>query len=417
MSLINPEIIQIGALSIRWYGVILALGAVAGLVLAIQEGKRFGIKSDFFMDLLLIGAPTAIIFARIYYVAFQWDYYKNNLGDIIKIWNGGIAIYGAIIGALICGYFFSRAKGYSFWRIADICAPSLLVGQMIGRWGNFVNQEAYGGPVEESFLRETLHIPGFIVDQMLINGTYVHPTFLYESLWSLVGLVLLFVIRRQRFLREGELLATYIGWYSIGRFFIEALRTDSLAFSGPQWLADLLTALWAPMTVLFEQGYLDPAYGNIRSSQLLALLLVVAVIIFIIVRRATGLAKDRYLDPLINTKQAAVDQQGKEKTSKEKHDQRDSSSSDHSGAAIAAQDKKSAKQDEAGKSENGESKPTESNQAKGAGKDSTSTSSDGSSKSNDSSNGNDSSSDSGSSSNHSSSDSGGSDGGGGGGGD
>lgn len=397
--MINPEIIQIGALSIRWYGVILALGAVAGLVLAIQEGKRFGIKSDFFMDLLLIGAPTAIIFARIYYVAFQWDYYKNNLGDIIKIWNGGIAIYGAIIGALICGYFFSRAKGYSFWRIADICAPSLLVGQMIGRWGNFVNQEAYGGPVEESFLRETLHIPGFIVDQMLINGTYVHPTFLYESLWSLVGLVLLFVIRRQRFLREGELLATYIGWYSIGRFFIEALRTDSLAFSGPQWLADLLTALWAPMTVLFEQGYLDPAYGNIRSSQLLALLLVVAVIIFIIVRRATGLAKDRYLDPLINTKQAAVDQQGKEKTSKEKHDQRDSSSSDHSGAAIAAQDKKSAKQDEAGK-------------------DSTSMSSDGSSKSNDSSNGNNSSSDSGSSSNHSSGDSGGgSDGGGGGGGD
>lgn len=327
--MINPEIIAIGALSIRWYGVILALGAVAGLLLAVQEGKRFGIKSDFFMDLLLIGAPTAIICARIYYVAFQWDYYKNNLGDIIKIWNGGIAIYGAIIGALICGYFFSRAKGYSFWRIADICAPGLLIGQMIGRWGNFVNQEAYGGPVEESFLRETLHIPSFIVNQMYVNGGYVHPTFLYESLWSLVGLIILFVIRRQRFLREGELLAAYIGWYSLGRFFIEALRTDSLAFSGPQWLADLLAALWTPMTVLFEQGYLDPAYGNIRISQLLALLLVVAVIIFVIIRRVAGYANVRYNDPLINTKQnkdaetQASQQDGKQQ---DKMKQQDSSS-------------------------------------------------------------------------------------------
>lgn len=305
--MINPEIIEIGSLSIRWYGVILALGALAGLLLAVQEGKRFGIKSDFFMDLLLIGAPTAIICARIYYVAFQWDHYKDNPGEIIKIWNGGIAIYGAIIGALICGYFFSRAKGYNFWRIADICAPSLLIGQMIGRWGNFVNQEAYGGPVEESFLRETLHIPSFIVNQMFIDGGYVHPTFLYESLWSLLGLVLLFVIRRRRFLREGELLATYIAWYSVGRFFIEALRTDSLAFSGPQWLADLINSLWTPMTVLFEQGYLDPAYGNVRSSQLLALLLIVAVIIFIIVRRKAGYAVERYLDPIVNTKQGPAE--------------------------------------------------------------------------------------------------------------
>ncbi|MFC6333308.1 prolipoprotein diacylglyceryl transferase [Paenibacillus septentrionalis] len=323
--MINPVIFELGPLSIRWYGLILALGAVAGLLLAIQEGKRFGIKSDFFMDLLLIGAPTAIIFARIYYVAFQWDYYKNNLGDIFKVWNGGIAIYGAIIGALICGYFFSRAKGYNFWRIADICAPSLLIGQMIGRWGNFVNQEAYGGPVEESFLRETLHIPNFIVNHMFINGEYVHPTFLYESLWSLVGLVLLFVIRRQRFLREGELLATYIGWYSIGRFFIEALRTDSLAFSGPQWLADLMNGLWSPMTLIFELGYLDPAYGNVRSSQLLALLLVLAVIVFIVVRRTTGYAEARYLDPIVNTKQAnaAVEKEaaGNATVKKEKKDQ------------------------------------------------------------------------------------------------
>lgn len=340
--MINPEIIEIGSLSIRWYGVILALGALAGLLLAVQEGKRFGIKSDFFMDLLLIGAPTAIICARIYYVAFQWDYYKNNFSEAFKIWNGGIAIYGAIIGALVCGYFFSRAKGYNFWRIADICAPSLLIGQMIGRWGNFVNQEAYGGPVEESFLRETLHIPSFIVNQMFVDGGYVHPTFLYESLWSLLGLVLLFVIRRRSFLREGELLAVYLGWYSIGRFFIEALRTDSLAFSGPQWLADMINGLWTPMTVLFQQGYLDPAYGNIRSSQLLALLLILAVIIFIIVRRSAGYAVERYVDPIVSTKQQAAENATAGNEDKKRQQQEgQTSSSEHSivGAASTAANK------------------------------------------------------------------------------
>jgi len=305
---LNPIMFEIGPLVIRWYGVILALGAVVGLLLAIQEGKRFGIKSEFFMDLLLIGAPTAIIAARIYYVAFQWDHYKNNLGDVFKIWEGGIAIYGAIAGALICGYFFSKAKGYSFWRIADICAPGLLVGQMIGRWGNFVNQEAYGGPVEESFLRDTLHLPNFIVEQMYIikDSTFVHPTFLYESLWSLLGLILLFVIRRRSFLREGELIATYIGWYSIGRFFIEALRTDSLGFMGPTWLAKLINGLWTPMEAIFQQGYLSPAYGNIRSSQLMALLLVVGAIIFIVVRRLNIKKVTYYNDPLISTKAVAA---------------------------------------------------------------------------------------------------------------
>ena len=305
--LLDPNVFSIGGLTISWYGLIIAMGALAGLMLAVQEGKRFGIKSDFFMDLLLIGAPVAIIFARIYYVVFQWDYYKNNLGSIVKIWEGGIAIYGAIIGALLAGFFYSRAKGYNFWRIADICAPSLIIGQIIGRWGNFMNQEAYGGPVSEQFLRETLHIPNFIVNNMFIDGQYVHPTFLYESVWNVVGLALLLVLRRQKFLREGELLASYLGWYSIGRFFIEGLRTDSLGFMGPNWLASLMNGLWSPMTVLFESGYLDPAYANIRSSQLIAILLLLGVIAFIVIRRVTGKAKAFYLDPIVSTKPAKVE--------------------------------------------------------------------------------------------------------------
>lgn len=305
---INPVIFEIGSLSIRWYGLILGMGALIGLLLAVQEGKRFGIKPDFFMDLLLLGAPSAIIAARIYYVAFMWEDYRDNPLNVFKIWEGGIAIYGAIIGAFICGIIYCRYKGYSFLRIADICMPSILAGQMIGRWGNFMNQEAYGAPVSEDFLRNTLHIPSFIVDHMFIvdeavqEGAFRHPAFLYESLWSLLGLVVLFVLRRQKFLRVGELMASYFIWYSIGRFFIEALRIDSLAFIGPSWLASLINGLWSPMNAVFDQGYLDPAYGNIRISQLLALLLILAAIVFIVVRRLTGRANAYYSDPIVTTK-------------------------------------------------------------------------------------------------------------------
>ncbi len=295
---LDPIAFTLGPLTVHWYGIILGLGALAGLMLAIQEGKRFGITPDFFLDLLLYGVPSAIICARIYYVAFKWDYYLDHPGEIVQIWNGGIAIYGALIGALICGFIYAKAKGYPFIRIVDICAPSLLVGQMIGRWGNFMNQEAYGGPTNEDFLRNTLHLPNFIVDQMYIGGIYRHPTFLYESLWSLVGLIIIFIIRRFNFLRTLELFLFYIIWYSVGRFFIEALRTDSLAFQGPDWLASLIHGLWSPMTAVFEEGYLDPAYGNIRTSQLLALLIVVVGIVFVIVRRATGTGLGRYNDPL-----------------------------------------------------------------------------------------------------------------------
>lgn len=299
---LDPIALELGPITVHWYGIILGLAALAGLLIAIREGKRFGIVPDFFLDLMLFGVPSAIICARLYYVIFKWDYYSAHPAEIIQIWEGGIAIYGALIGALLCGFFYIRAKGYSFWRLVDVCAPSLLIGQMIGRWGNFVNQEAYGGPVGESVLRDKLHLPSFIVDQMNIEGIYHHPTFLYESLWSLLGLVVLFTLRRQRFLRAGELFFSYLIWYSLGRFYIEGLRTDSLAFKGPDWLASLMNGLWSPMKAMVEAGYLNPAEGNVRSSQLLAVLLIIASIVLIIVRRKMGWAKERYVDPIVSTK-------------------------------------------------------------------------------------------------------------------
>lgn len=305
---IDPIVFSIGSLPVHWYGLILGLGALAGLYLCILEGKRYGISQEFFMDMLLLGVPSAIIAARIYFVAFKWEDYKDNLWDVFKVWNGGIAIYGALIGAVICGIIYFRYKGYSAWRLIDICAPGLLAGQMIGRWGNFVNQEAYGGVVEESFLRDKLHLPDFIVNQMYIGDAYHHPAFLYESLWCLLGIVLLFVLRRQKFVRAGEIFISYLIWYSIGRFFIEALRTDSLAFNGSSGAASFINALWSPMKWMgFEQGYLDPAYGNIRVSQLLSLLIIVAAIALIIIRRVSVRPLPYYSDPIVSTKAAAAD--------------------------------------------------------------------------------------------------------------
>lgn len=291
---------SLGPIHVRWYGIILGMGALIGLMLAIREGKRFKIVPDFFMDLLLIGVPSAIIGARIYYVAFQWADYKDNLWEVFMIWHGGIAIYGALIGAIIGTSFYIRAKGYNFFRIADILAPGLIVGQAIGRWGNFMNQEAHGGPVEESFLRDTLHLPNFIVNQMNIEGTFYHPAFLYESVWSFVGLLFLFWLRRRPFLRAGELFFSYFIWYSIGRFFIEGVRTDSLDITGPVWLASLMNALWSPMKIVFEPGVLTYG-GNIRFSQLLALLIVIGAAITIIVRRKKGYVNERYSDPIVST--------------------------------------------------------------------------------------------------------------------
>ncbi|MCZ8522178.1 MULTISPECIES: prolipoprotein diacylglyceryl transferase [Paenibacillus] len=296
----NTVAFSIGPISVHWYGIILGLAALTGLMLAVQEGKRFGIPSDFFMDMLLVGVPSAIIGARIYYVAFQWDDYKDNPITALYIWEGGIAIYGALIGAIIGAGLYFRRKGYSFWRIADICAPGLIIGQAIGRWGNFINKEAHGGPVDEAFLTGNLHLPGWIVSQMQINGTYYHPTFLYESLWNLAGLLLLFVLRRQSFLRAGELFLSYFVWYGIGRFFIEGIRTDSLAFTGPEWLAGLMHGLWAPMTLLgFTAGDMSMNGGNVRVSQMLSILIILGAILLMIVRRAVGASSERYSDPIL----------------------------------------------------------------------------------------------------------------------
>lgn len=259
--------LEIGPLSIRWYGVILGTAALVGLLLAIREGRRRGIHPDLFLDLILFAVPVAIICARAYYVIFEWGYYKEHLEEIVQVWRGGLAIHGALIGSVLTGWLFARYKKISFWGLADIAAPSIIMGQAIGRWGNFINQEAHGGEVSRSFL-ESLHLPDWIINQMYIDGSYYHPTFLYESLWNLLGFIILLAMRRLN-PRRGELFIFYVIWYSIGRFFIEGMRTDSL----------MLT-------------------DSIRIAQLIGVVLIVLMLAIFFYRRKTGLANARYNDSI-----------------------------------------------------------------------------------------------------------------------
>ncbi|WP_270180088.1 prolipoprotein diacylglyceryl transferase [Alkalihalobacillus sp. CinArs1] len=258
--------VQLGPISIYWYGIIIALGAYLGLVLAVRETQRQGLPKETFVDLILWAVPIAIISARIYYVIFQWGYYKDNLGDIFAIWEGGIAIHGALIGSVITALVFTQKRGLSFWKITDIAAPSIILGQAIGRWGNFMNQEAHGGEVTREFL-ENLMLPDFIVNQMFIEGTYYHPTFLYESLWNLVGFVILILLQRTN-VKRGEVFLSYVIWYSIGRFFIEGLRTDSLMLTESLRMAQVISVvliIGAIITIVYRRMKKNPKPYNDKS--------------------------------------------------------------------------------------------------------------------------------------------------------
>lgn len=214
---INPIALHYNFLGggIYWYGIIIAAGIVLAVLYCRAAAKRAGENPDLISDLVIYAIPVSVIFARTYYVIFSWNDYKDNPKSIFYIWEGGIAIYGAVIGAVLTAWIFFRIKKRSVLKMFDICCMGLLIGQAIGRWGNFVNCEAFGGPCTFPW-------------GMSINGDApVHPTFLYESLWNAAGFLLLhFLNKRKPF--DGFTFFSYITWYGIGRFFIEGMRTDSL---------------------------------------------------------------------------------------------------------------------------------------------------------------------------------------------
>ena len=217
---------QIGPLAIRWYGLLIASGVMLGTSLAHREAIRRGQDPDQLLNLIVVAVLSALLGARLYYVAFNWEYYGAQLAKVFAIWEGGLAIHGGLIAGALATILYCRWMGLSVLVTTDILVPGVAIGQAIGRWGNFFNQEAFGTPTD---LPWRLYIDPYHRPPQLKAFEYFHPTFLYESLWSLmVFCVLWFLLRRRLESKPGALTLWYLGLYSLGRFFVEGLRIDSL---------------------------------------------------------------------------------------------------------------------------------------------------------------------------------------------
>ena len=232
----NPVAFYISGISVMWYGIFIGTGMALAIILASYTCKYRDVNYDSLLDVVLISLPIGIIGARLYYVAFAFNDYRNNLVDIFNIRGGGLAIHGGILFALVTAFIIAKRKKMSFFKMTDVAAPTIIIAQAIGRWGNFFNSEAHGGPVSYDFIK---NFPYFIQKGMHIKGIYYQPTFLYESIWDFTVFIILMIILTKT-KKVGNVFFTYIGLYSIGRFFIEGLRTDSLMY-GPVRIAQLVS--------------------------------------------------------------------------------------------------------------------------------------------------------------------------------
>lgn len=261
----NPYVIDLGFISIRWYSLLILIGTFVGISLFINEGKRFSINKDFLFNIAFWTIIFGIIGARCYYVIFNYSFYKGDFLSMFKIWEGGLAIHGGLLAGVITIFVYTRKYRVSLLRIFDLCVPALFLAQAIGRWGNFFNGEAHGMATSIEHL-QSLNIPKFIIDGMNINGIYYTPTFLYESLACLVGFIIIIIIRRFKYFKVGYVTGFYLIYYSTFRFFIEGLRTDSLMI------------------------------GTFRVAQIVSVLMFIAGLIVIAFQSTKGKFEDLYND-------------------------------------------------------------------------------------------------------------------------
>lgn len=261
---LNRVAISIGSFHIYWYGIILALGFALGLAVYQHNNRRCGIHPDEGLDVILVAMVGAIIGARAYYVVFAWDHYKDNLLEIFNLRGGGLAIYGGVIGGVLTAWLISRRKKLPLLAVTDAAFPGVLLGQAIGRWGNFFNMEAFGCNTDlpwgmtsatiRSYLanhQAELFQKGVIVDPAMP----VHPTFFYESVWNMIGVALLLFLLMPRRRYDGQILLGYAAWYGLGRCFIEGLRTDSLMWGNvrvSQALGGILFLIGTALLVFFR---------------------------------------------------------------------------------------------------------------------------------------------------------------------
>ena len=249
-----PRTFSLGPLTIHLYGIAIGLGLILAVIYACRRSKEFGLKEDDILDGVLWITPFAIICARIYYVAFSWKDYADNPLSVFAIWEGGIAIYGSVIGAVIGVIVLCKVKKLKIATVLDITLLGFFIGQILGRWGNFFNREAFGAATD-SFFRMGLY------NTVTGSWEYYHPTFLYESVWNLVGFILLhFLSKRRKY--DGQIALGYCAWYGLGRCFIEGLRVDSL-YWGPFRVSQVLAGLTcvAASAILLWQSFQphDPA--------------------------------------------------------------------------------------------------------------------------------------------------------------
>ncbi len=273
---INKIAFSIGPLDVRWYGICIVIGMILGVAYALKKANQSGISTDSMLDYVLFAIPSAIIGARLYYVLFDLSSFRS-LYDVIAIWEGGLAIYGGIIGGFFALLAVARFKKQSFPLILDCVAPAVMIGQILGRWGNFFNAEAYGtlGKIAFPFVGDVLtpalsdsYIFRMVIENSRVGSIAVHPTFLYESLFNLIGFIIIALyFSKKKF--DGEIALMYLCWYGFGRFFIEGLRADSL------------------MT------------GSLRVSQLLAFACFVTGIVLIVAGRKAASKKSVALDGYI----------------------------------------------------------------------------------------------------------------------
>lgn len=271
---LNPVLLSItDNFGIHWYGVIIAVGFLLAVYWGCRQCSRFGFTQDDVFDILIVTVPSAIIGARLYYVIFEFEsyYVPGDIGAtlvrIVRIWDGGLAIYGGLIAAVLAGYIVCRVKKLGFLAVADVASVGFLIGQSVGRWGNFVNVEAFGGvtdvawrmagPNVANYLKRTGQVDEIIYEQILEGTLGVHPTFFYESMWNLIGIILLvFVVKKHRKF-DGQMFFSYMAWYGLGRFWIEGLRTDSLYIPGTVLrVSQVIAILSAVVGIMFILYYL-----------------------------------------------------------------------------------------------------------------------------------------------------------------
>lgn len=263
----NPVAFRAFGKDIYWYGIIIAVGFVLAVLYVMYRAKDFGITSDDALDMILWAVPVGVICARVYYCVFYWDLYRDNPISVLYIWQGGLAIYGAVIGGAIAVIAVSKAKKIKTGVFLDLASMGVLIGQICGRWGNFMNREAHGCETQSFFKMGLTDAAGVV--------HYYHPTFLYESVWNLVGLIAIHFFSKKKRTFDGEVFLLYVAWYGLGRAWIEGLRTDSLMLFGTGLRVSQVLAIVSFVAASAVLAYIlirkkprrEDLYVNVRAAQ------------------------------------------------------------------------------------------------------------------------------------------------------